>query len=197
MQVGIFKSTLRNRYVLVRHGETQANKDKIFMGRLDYDLNETGVNQAKSVIIQISPDYIFSSPLKRALSTAKIISENLSGPQVQIEERLSERSGGEIEGLTYNQIAEKHPDLWNLYYENPLETAVHTRFPAGESDYDVAKRVEDLFTTLENKFENKKIMFVTHSGVIQATRYLMGKSKEEIYLNKISNCHVETLFSIE
>lgn len=193
MRARIFESPLKNRYILVRHGETQANKDKVFMGRLDYELTENGIRQARSVSLQITPDYIFSSPLKRALSTAKIISEIHSGPEIQIEESLSERSGGEIEGLKYSEIAKRYPDLWDSYIKFPLRIAVRSRFPDGESDYDVAKRMEDLFISLENKFINKTIALVTHSGVIQATRYLRGKSKEEIYLHKIGNCHIETI----
>lgn len=182
---------LKNRYMLLRHGETDANKQKIYMGRLNYGLNEVGQNQALQVKLPFLPDIIISSPLKRTQETAIA----LGLPRIEIIEdsRLIEKSGGSIEGKTYEEIARNHPESWNIWETKPLEYIVEARFPYGESDAEVIKRVDSFFTETEKFHHGKTILVVTHSGVIQATRYLLGKDKEAIYLTPIPSCYIEVL----
>ena len=64
---------------IVRHGQTEYNVVGRYCGRIDVPLNENGINQAyelRDILKNIKFDYVFSSPLKRALKTAEIICNN-------------------------------------------------------------------------------------------------------------------------
>jgi broad specificity phosphatase PhoE len=64
--------------ILARHGETEWNVTEVFRGRIDIDLNETGVKQAKLLAEYLSEsaiEAVYSSPLKRARKTAEIIAQ--------------------------------------------------------------------------------------------------------------------------
>jgi broad specificity phosphatase PhoE len=62
--------------ILIRHGETEWNKEEIFRGRVNIELNETGLKQARLLaefLADLKIEAIYSSPLKRASKTAEII----------------------------------------------------------------------------------------------------------------------------
>lgn len=177
--------------MLLRHGETDANKQKIYMGRLNYGLNEDGRHQAMQVKLPFQPNMIISSPLKRARETS--VALDLPTIDVIEDSRLIEKSGGSIEGKTYNEIACNYPDLWNIWETKSLKYILEARFPGGESDADVIKRIDDFFAEMEHTYQGRTILVITHSGVIQAIRYLLGKDKKDIYLTPIPPCYIEVL----
>lgn len=85
-----------NIYVL-RHGQTDYNLEGKFQGQVDVPLNENGITQAKEVAKELSCikfDKVFSSPLKRAMQTARFSTTN----QIKIDHRIIERSFGKLEG---------------------------------------------------------------------------------------------------
>ncbi len=193
MRFSQVQTPLHNTYVLVRHGQTDANKKKAYMGRLDYDLNKTGLDQAATIVLPTQPDYIITSPLKRTQQTAAILGKKYSIPTNTVDERLIEKAGGEIEGLSYKTIAKDYPEVWGIWESHPLEFIIKSRFPGGESDSEVAERFEQLLFELEQKYQHKYIVLVTHSGVIQSARYLLGKTKHEIYTVPVPSCHSEVI----
>ncbi|KAF7363942.1 Phosphoglycerate mutase-like protein [Mycena sanguinolenta] len=86
---------------VVRHGETQANKDSVIQGQLDTELNETGVEQARRVadaLRSVHFDAAYSSDLVRALKTAQIILEHRTDIEIRREEDLRERFLGDMQG---------------------------------------------------------------------------------------------------
>src|SRR3990172_13222712 len=97
------------RLILVRHGETDANKGSLALGRDDVELNETGRWQAQRVAdaLQRQPiAAVYSSPLRRTLDTARAIAERHQ-LAVQVDDGLIEMDIGEMEGLTYQQVRER------------------------------------------------------------------------------------------
>ncbi|KAJ7217027.1 phosphoglycerate mutase-like protein [Mycena pura] len=89
------------RVYLVRHGETQENRDGVFQGQLDTELNETGVRQARLVadaLRSVHFDAAYSSDLRRALKTAEIILAHRSDIEIRREEALRERFLGSLQG---------------------------------------------------------------------------------------------------
>ncbi|MCI8446125.1 MAG: histidine phosphatase family protein, partial [Bacilli bacterium] len=83
---------------IVRHGETGYNKMGLLQGKTNIPLNQKGIEQAnktKKELEQINFDIVVSSPLNRAIDTAKIIAPN---NEILIDERLNERTLGEYEG---------------------------------------------------------------------------------------------------
>lgn len=127
------------------------------------------------------------SPIKQ---TAELVAKKHAALPFA-EGRLIEKAGGRIDGLSYGEIAVKYPETWGTWEGNTLEYIVNVPFPEGESDLDVAVRLEDLLEELESTLQDKKIVLVTHSGVVQAARYLFGGSKEDIYFTPVPNCVIE------
>lgn len=87
---------------LIRHGETDWNRQGRFQGVEDIELNGTGVLQAKAcaeALRALPVDKVVTSPLKRAKKTAEIIASRL-GAALTVEEGLTERDFGKMSGLT-------------------------------------------------------------------------------------------------
>ncbi len=153
---------------VVRHGETDENKDHIMQGHLDTLLNKKGIKQAKNVrkaIIKEKIDLIISSPLKRCLDTAKIISKDKI--PILIDERLISRNHGEFQGLSRYDI--NLEDYWN-YYKN-------TKYEKAESVRDLYDRVASLIEDV--KKQNKNVLLVTHSGVCRILYYYFNGIPED------------------
>ena len=127
------------RIILLRHGESADNIKKVLSGRSDPDLTRTGNKQAKKVSRFIKKkfapiDIIFTSPLKRAYSTAQSISKHLKAPLYE-EELLIETNFGAWEKFGKSELS--HKPGWDDYTKDPF----HFNFPGGESAQDVKKRV--------------------------------------------------------
>src|SRR5699024_6004320 len=97
-----FMTTIR----LIRHGETNWNKEGRIQGKTDIPLNETGRIQAEECAASLKHsewDIIISSPLKRAKQTAEIINKNLHLPIMEMS-AFAERNYGDAEGMHFNGI---------------------------------------------------------------------------------------------
>lgn len=97
------------RLLLIRHGETDWNKEKRIQGREDIPLNETGILQAKNcgkALAGAEFAAIISSPLGRARKTAEIIKEAVAIKELVIDEDLIERDFDRISGMTYKERRE-------------------------------------------------------------------------------------------
>jgi len=124
---------------IMRHGQTEWNRDGKQQGRQNSPLTEEGVQQAgliaeKAASFQIQR--LFTSPLGRALESAKIVGQAI-GLEPVIDERLKESCFGLCEGLTRQQIDARFPDFWAAREESKWTT----RWPDGESYKDVYQRV--------------------------------------------------------
>lgn len=143
----------------IRHGQTNANKMRIFQGRTNLPLNELGISQAYDASnllkeLNIKWDAIISSPLDRAHTTATIIKNELNLPSnVQINELAIERSFGEGEGV---EISDEN-------YQKFMKNA----FVNQESEVDITKRGKELFDDLYKKYKDKNIIVVSHSHMIK------------------------------
>lgn len=108
------KKTLKNiSFYFLRHGQTDYNTQRLFTGQHDIPLNPTGIDQAKEAALQLKNSgiqVIASSPLKRALQTANIISQALEVPIVVIDD-LKEGNWGILQGKNIDQHNELI-DLW-------------------------------------------------------------------------------------
>ncbi|WP_309606399.1 histidine phosphatase family protein [Phenylobacterium sp.] len=104
---------------LVRHGQTEFNRERRIQGHNDSPLTELGVRQAKAVgrllrdlIRDPAVWRIVSSPLGRARSTAEIIAGILGGLPVELDDRLMEMSWGASDGRLRDEVAAEHPDTF-------------------------------------------------------------------------------------
>jgi len=150
---------------LVRHGETSWNKEGIFRGRKDIQLNRNGVIQAKSIakyLFHAQIDFIYSSPLKRALYTAKEITK-YHKLNVQIAKELIDFDFGNWEGYTIEEIKKKFPELYNLWLTNPEKLEI----PNGETIPILKKRLKTFLDYLIKKHPQKTIILVSHRVVLK------------------------------
>lgn len=186
---------LHNTYMLLRHGETSLNSQKIWAGRINIPLNQNGRQQARSVVLPIRPDIVISSPMLRARETAEIVS-NINGieSKLLLDQRLVEKAGGVADGLPIFEIQKRFADIWNIWYTqlDLNQIMEKSMFPGGESDMDVATRLDALITEMEADVKQTVFLLVTHGGVIRMMRYVMGLAKTDIYADAgIGNCSIE------
>ena len=151
---------------LIRHGQTDSNTVRRFQGRINTELNATGLRQAQMLAeyFRDKPLHaVYCSPLSRAQTTAQTLAAVKKLP-VQPLEMLQEISFGGWEGLCYTEIAEKWPEEIKLFYENPQLCLP----PQGETFAKVQERaMEALRQILRNEGEDKDIAVVSHGGVIR------------------------------
>lgn len=153
------------RLILVRHGETAPNRDGIALGRADVPLTETGIEQARRLGEALAEDPIvavYSSPLQRAMGTAKAIAD-VQGLDVVVDEGLIEMDIGEMDGLTYAAIREAHPGFLEKWAG--AEGPEHA-MPGGERLIDVAERSWYTVVRLGQRHQDATVVAVTHNFVI-------------------------------
>lgn len=151
---------------LVRHGHTRATEEGKLYSDHEAELTETGRSQARSAGIwlkDVQADVLLSGTAKRVISTAEIISEIVALPVVSVA-RLNEWNVGEWEGQAYIDVKAKEPQLFKHWSEDPI----FNRPPGGESIADVCERVRQRLEEVLQELHEKKIVLVTHAGVIRA-----------------------------
>ncbi|MAR78315.1 MAG: 2,3-bisphosphoglycerate-dependent phosphoglycerate mutase [Gammaproteobacteria bacterium] len=151
----------------VRHAQSEYNKKKIFTGWHDPELTEHGIHKAhdlKEELYDIKFDYAFSSPLKRAHSTAKILVDEV---EIVVDDRLKERSYGDWSALSKQEVKEMVGE--ENYYAARRGWESHP--PNGESLKDVSIRVKPFIDDLP---DNGNILVVSHGNTIRAISVLFG-----------------------
>lgn len=135
------------RLLLVRHGETDWNREQRFQGQRDIPLNATGHDQARLVaefLAQQTLDMAFSSPLKRPWDTAQAICGRHAGLELIPIDLLQEISHGSWEGKLQSEIEAEHPGQLQQWQDQP-ETV---QMPAGENLQDVWARTESAWAEI-------------------------------------------------
>ncbi|QTX33466.1 histidine phosphatase family protein [Aminithiophilus ramosus] len=152
------------RLFIVRHGETDWNVTGRFQGRNDIALNDRGLEQARRLagaLEKVPFDRLWSSPLSRALETARAVAL-LQGKSVEIDEGLTEISHGEWEGLDGAEVERRWPGDLARWHGTPHLLAM----PGGESLLDVQRRsVEALDRVVAAGGEN--VLVAAHDAVIK------------------------------
>ncbi|TET86551.1 MAG: histidine phosphatase family protein [Dehalococcoidia bacterium] len=153
------------RIIVVRHGQTAWNEGQgeRFRGRAEVELDDKGIKQAGATaarLAQWEAAAIYSSPLKRALSTANILAEPLK-LQVQPTEGLIDIDYGRWQGLSLKEAAEDDSKLYKLWLKSPHLVT----FPQGESLEKVQKRVVSAVESLVPQHPGQSIVLVSHKVV--------------------------------
>lgn len=152
--------------IFLRHGHTKETE----AGKLYTDhssmLTERGIEQAESAAEWLKKEEVnllLCSPAKRVLATAEKLSKELAlSPHIVPE--LNEQFVGEWEGRTYMDIKKNEPDVYRAWSEDPIRH----RPPNGESIEDVFNRVRRDLAQVLKEHSGRKIILVTHAGVIRA-----------------------------
>lgn len=151
---------------LVRHGQTDWNKQGRFQGHTDVPLNRRGRQQAAALADYLATagiEVIYSSDLVRARETAQPLAQAAKIP-LQTEGRLREMSFGRLEGLTAAQIEARYPDHFPAYRQD----SVNTPPPGGESFQQMLQRVGRALEDLAAANEAKKVLVTAHGGSLKA-----------------------------
>ena len=154
-----------SRIFLIRHGETNWNKEGRFQGQIDIPLNENGKDQARKTfeyLRNISFNKAFSSSMDRPYETAQIILQNNKDLKIQKIDALVEISHGLWEGKLEEEIREKWPVLLKNWHDKPEEVIM----PEGESIKDVSKRSVEAFDKIcLSQKDNDLSLLVAHDAV--------------------------------
>ena len=151
--------------LLIRHGQTDWNRDRKIMGRKPIPLNETGRKQAEKLAgyLAASPlDICISSPVLRAFETAQIVCSQQNVKPV-LREELAEIDYGTWVDQTFSWIHENQAEAWEKYRTDPNDLI----FPGGESIQNVAQRMGVLIDEALKVYPGQRVAFVSHADVLK------------------------------
>jgi broad specificity phosphatase PhoE len=181
--------------ILARHGETDWNVNEVFRGRIDVELNETGVKQAELLgeyLSGVKIDAIYSSPLKRALKTAEAIA---GGHTLEVNTAwgLIDFDYGEWQGLSHQEVKDRHKELYAEWTGHPEKV----RMPAGESLDDVRRRAMAVVNDVIERYYEGRVVLVSHRVVNKVLICaLLGLDDSHFWNIKLDTCGI-TSFSYE
>lgn len=153
--------------VLVRHGETSANAQRLLVGRMDPPLTERGEGQARALAASVGGvNELIVSPLRRTRQTAAAF-----GVPVRVDERWIEVDYGELDGCP---VSEAWSPLWERWQADAEFTP-----SGGESLADVGRRVRAACEELREEAAAGDVVVVTHVGPIKAAvTWALGAADE-------------------
>lgn len=150
--------------ILVRHGQSQGNAEGRFGGHTDTPLSSRGRQQAKATATLLAGeriDAIYSSDLRRAVETASPLVE-LTGVEMEATDAFRERSVGVMEGLTFEEAAEQHPEQYAALLHRDFEHVLLD----GESYRQTLDRASRKLDEAIEKHRGGRTVVFTHTGAI-------------------------------
>lgn len=175
---------------LVRHGETESNRQGIFRGRLDIPLSEKGRAQAldlRTYFEKIAIDEVYSGPLQRAVETAQTA---FPGHTPLIEPQLDNLDLGEWGGKSKALIKENFPGKWEAWTKRPESI----RFPGGEELADVFRRVGEFWETVIAS-DAQSVAAVSHRSVVKVMlAYAAGLEHNYYWKFHLDNASVSLVY---
>ena len=177
---------MANTFYIVRHGQTNWNILGKTQGHGNSNLTEKGINQAKDLaesMIKYPIDYIYSSDLGRAVETAEIIA-NKFDKEVITTPALREMGFGEWEGLLIKEIQENYKDIYHTWRNQPHLAEI----PGGETLQVIKDRTEKFLNDINEKYDGKHIVLVTHSVTARVIILsVLNSAMDNIYRIKQGN----------
>lgn len=174
--------------VLIRHGETDWNREGRWQGQADVPLNANGVEQskqlAKELASRIQLDAIYSSDLLRARQTAEFLAQE-TGLQVYLDVRLKEIDQGKWQGLQVQEIQERYSEIFYSRLQDPWNVAP----PGGETAMQVRQRVAEALDSIARQHIGATVAIVAHGFVLAVARtIILGSSVESLWELVPENC---------
>lgn len=151
--------------LIIRHGETDWNRELRFQGQADVPLNLNGREQAERLgrrLLNEPIDLLVSSDLQRAQQTAAPLSALRSQPVAALLAGLREQSFGVLEGLDAPTVRQQHPGLWQEWVRFDADYAL----PEGESTRHFHARALAALRELAEAHAGRRVAVVTHGGVL-------------------------------
>ena len=167
---------------IIRHGQTELNNKKALQGRSDHPLNDTGIAQAQeaaAMLKGITFDAVYSSPLIRAVQTAKILAPEL---EPIIDERLIEMDYGPYEGMDLQNLAPEVITFFSDFIHNPA--------PDGMEQLSNVVERAGLFIQEHGRTDGN-ILISTHAIAMKGILEYLTPESHGGYWNKyVGNCEV-------
>jgi len=177
----------------VRHGETILTPERKFsgIGELNPELMQDGLDQAELVAeeaVKLGADILIASPLNRTRQTAEAISRT-TGLEIIFDEAWFELSFGTWDGKSIEEIREQEPDNYQAWLNSTSYA------PGGGESYDEASvRIDEALEKLVAEYPGKKIIVVTHNGVIKtAAKLAMGGPADSVFHMDASPCSITSV----
>lgn len=177
--------------ILVRHGQTDWNRDRRVMGARPIPLNTQGkreITQMAQLLSDVEFEIIYTSPLMRAFQTSRILSR---GRSVKVEKvpEIQEIDYGEWVGRTFEDISKEK--MFKTYYASPKEAQA----PGGEKMTEVIKRGVSFIETLKKKHKDGRVVVVSHADVIKSILiHYMDLDLNDLHKFRVDNGSVSLLF---
>lgn len=177
--------------ILIRHGESEANREDIFAGHLNVDLMPKGVEQAQKtaqyIVENYTVDKIYASNLKRAYKTGKTLADKL-GMEIIVDKRFREIDAGEWDGIKFNELGDKYAEEFRIWRDD----IANAKCTGGESVEDLRKRVFGAATEVAENNDGKTVVIATHATPIRVmqTYVQMGSLEKMNDIPWVSNASV-------
>ena len=159
--------------ILERHGQSEGNSFKLFTGHKNVNLTELGLKQVERTAEYIAENYkvdrIYSSDLKRAVVTAKFVSDK-TGIEIIENEKLRELYAGKWDGTCFDEIEKNYADDWKIWRED----VGNSRCTGGESVKELGERFLGALTKIAEENDGKTVVVATHATPIRVTQCLLG-----------------------
>lgn len=171
---------------LIRHGQTDWNAAGKIQGGTDISLNEAGLEQARCLAKRMETrpiSQIFSSALRRAVTTAEAIGSTQNIPVHQVD-GLEEVGFGAWEGLTWEEIQKDYPREFQRWQQSPVEASP----PGGELQQDIRERCSRVMESILAQAKGD-LAIVTHGAtLVYIMEYLMRDHplEEELIVHNAS-----------
>jgi len=150
--------------LLIRHGQSQGNAEGRFGGHTDTPLSARGRAEARRTAHALASEsfsVIVCSDLARAIETASPLAK-ITGLELQTAEAFRERSVGVMEGLTFEEAAEQHPEQYAALLRRDFEHVLL----GGESYRQTLDRASRKLDELVEQYKGGRIAIYTHTGTI-------------------------------
>ncbi len=158
---------MTTKIILTRHGHVEGIEPQRFRGREDVPLTALGVEQAQATAIRIAaawpPAAIYTSPLRRCISTGAAIAEACK-MQAQTLAALDDMDFGTWQWKLHSEIAKAFPADYATWRNAPH----FFRFPEGESLQELVARAADALRFVLQKHADETVVLVAHNNVNRA-----------------------------
>jgi phosphoserine phosphatase len=153
------------RLIILRHGRTEWNRVERFRGRADIGLDDVGMKQAEAAAKRIREwpiSAIYSSPLRRATTTAEIMAAPL-GLSVMLMPGMVDIDYGVWQGLSTEDVMAREGHLYSQWMESPHKV----KFPRGESFAEVRERATSAVDDVIRQHLKETVVLVSHKVICQ------------------------------
>ena len=174
----------RTTFTVIRHGETDWNRQQRFQGQIDVPLNDTGLAQARRLGERLAAepaDLLVCSDLLRTRQTAAPLAAAW-GLAPLPHAGLREQHFGVLEGLDVPTIKDRHADLWADWLEHRGDFAL----PGGESLQQFHARVMATLRELAAAHAGRHLALVTHGGVLD----MLWRSARDEPIDGLRRCEI-------